>query len=136
MSNNPWTPKYAPADDVHDWREDGTCTQVGPDLFMSTAADDQQAAKALCATCPVLSKCRPNSLTNGNQFGVEGGMTADERERHPKFRLAAPMSEFVPLTEAVIAARFEKEQAVIDRRAVAEARPRGTSRSPSSELPS
>jgi WhiB family redox-sensing transcriptional regulator len=40
------------------------------------------AAKAVCATCPVLRQCREHALTVREPYGVWGGMTEQEREEH------------------------------------------------------
>jgi WhiB family redox-sensing transcriptional regulator len=40
------------------------------------------AAKAVCASCPVMQECRQHALTVREPYGVWGGMTEDEREVH------------------------------------------------------
>jgi WhiB family redox-sensing transcriptional regulator len=39
----------------------------------------EQAAKQVCATCPVRRSCLEEALVRPEEFGVWGGMTADER---------------------------------------------------------
>ncbi|WP_076214921.1 WhiB family transcriptional regulator [Mycolicibacterium conceptionense] len=41
----------------------------------------QQAAKQVCAECPVLAECRAHSLAFEEPFGTWGGLTEDERGR-------------------------------------------------------
>ena len=38
------------------------------------------AAKAVCASCPVLAQCRAHALEVREPYGVWGGLTEDERE--------------------------------------------------------
>lgn len=137
MSNNPWTPKFAAAEEPGDWRKRGVCVTVSPTLFASSKAAEQDKAKKLCDTCTVLVKCQANALANGTRFGVEGGMTAEERGRHPMFQLAEPVSEFVRQTGEDAAKRFEKEQQVISRHAAAARSRRAKADDPAvlSELP-
>ena len=70
------------------WRERAACAGSDPDLFHN--ARRISAAKAICATCPVLDECRRDQLdweTNGparfraNTFGVVGGLSGAERRR-------------------------------------------------------
>ena len=63
---------------VKDWAQHGICSRGEPDaLFVRGAA--QQAAKQVCAACPVITECLAYSLDNHPEFGVWGGMT--ERQR-------------------------------------------------------
>lgn len=41
----------------------------------------EQAAKAVCAACPVRRSCLEEALLKPEEFGVWGGLTADERAR-------------------------------------------------------
>ncbi|MET9231992.1 WhiB family transcriptional regulator [Lentzea sp. NPDC003310] len=70
------------------WRDQAACTDADPTLFHT--AGRTAAAKAVCATCPVLAECRENQLSweaNGparyrdNAFGVVGGLSGAERRR-------------------------------------------------------
>ena len=73
----------APAWDPEDWFAQGSCRSGDPDeLFVTGAA--QNAAKALCVTCPVRTECLADALDNRVEFGVWGGMT--ERERRALLR--------------------------------------------------
>jgi WhiB family redox-sensing transcriptional regulator len=40
----------------------------------------ERAAKALCATCPVIMECRAHALKVREPFGVWGGLTEAERQ--------------------------------------------------------
>lgn len=37
------------------------------------------AAKAVCATCPVIQQCREHALAVQEPFGIWGGLTEEER---------------------------------------------------------
>jgi WhiB family redox-sensing transcriptional regulator len=37
------------------------------------------AAKAVCASCPVLAQCRAHALAAQEPYGIWGGLTEDER---------------------------------------------------------
>jgi WhiB family redox-sensing transcriptional regulator len=41
----------------------------------------EQAAKQVCAVCPVRPSCLEEALLKPEEYGVWGGMTADERAR-------------------------------------------------------
>jgi len=38
------------------------------------------AARAICAGCPIVADCRQEALTNREPYGVWGGLTEDDRE--------------------------------------------------------
>jgi len=40
----------------------------------------EHAAKALCASCPVMMQCRAHALKVREPFGVWGGLTESERQ--------------------------------------------------------
>lgn len=71
-------------EEPRDWRRDGLCTQVDPDLFFP---DDERgakfeaqavAAKRICAGCPVRERCLDYAL-RALSHGVAGGTTPAER---------------------------------------------------------
>jgi len=37
------------------------------------------AAKAVCASCPVIAQCRAHALAAQEPYGIWGGLTEDER---------------------------------------------------------
>ncbi|GLU46754.1 WhiB family transcriptional regulator [Nocardiopsis ansamitocini] len=44
-----------------------------PDLFFAEAPADVEAAKALCADCPVRARCLADALDRHEPWGVWGG---------------------------------------------------------------
>jgi len=71
-----------------DWRDDAACGDVDPELFfpdgdiVSMRLQLQvKAAKAICRGCPVSATCLSWALASGQEFGIWGGLTEDERHR-------------------------------------------------------
>jgi WhiB family redox-sensing transcriptional regulator len=72
--------------DEHDfnWRDRAACRFSSPDLFFpagttGAAQHEIAAAKAVCAECPVQSHCLRFALQTGQDYGIWGGTTEDER---------------------------------------------------------
>lgn len=59
----------------------GACTPATQHLFFPPPGSDGHAAKAICATCPVIAECLDYALSAGERHGVWGGLTEAERER-------------------------------------------------------
>ncbi|TXL57444.1 WhiB family transcriptional regulator [Aeromicrobium terrae] len=75
-----------PIMESYDWQNEGACRDVEPDAFFSPEAERglrrvrrEEAAKALCARCPVLDVCREHALTVQEPYGVWGGLSESER---------------------------------------------------------
>ncbi len=69
-----------------DWRAAGACVTADPDLFFpisDRAAGARQAARALrvCAGCLVRRQCLEFAMRAGEQEGIWGGTTPEERIR-------------------------------------------------------
>jgi WhiB family redox-sensing transcriptional regulator len=62
-----------------DWRHDGACRGMNPDLFFPERGDPTMPAKAVCSQCPVRAECLRDALGQRERFGVWGGLS--ERER-------------------------------------------------------
>lgn len=62
------------------WQAEAAC--VGRDVdFFPGRGESTAAAKALCATCPVVGTCLDYAMEHGIKHGVWGGLS--ERERRP-----------------------------------------------------
>ena len=76
-----------------DWRNRARCRNADPELFFPTSvsADQIQAAKDVCAACPVQEECLRWALNAGADadYGVWGGL--DERERR-QLRRGRPLA--------------------------------------------
>jgi WhiB family transcriptional regulator, redox-sensing transcriptional regulator len=76
-----------PIADLWDWQMDGACRRTNPDVFFHPEGERgparrgrDEAAKAVCRTCPVLADCRTHALTVREPYGVWGALTEDDRE--------------------------------------------------------
>jgi WhiB family redox-sensing transcriptional regulator len=86
-----------PVADEWEWQFEGACRDADPRLFFHPEGERgparrerDSAAKAICASCPVLQKCRVHALTVREPYGVWGGMSEDERQQH----FASPAAAF------------------------------------------
>jgi WhiB family redox-sensing transcriptional regulator len=85
-----------PVADVWDWQLQGACRTTDPDVFFHPEGERgparvnrQLAAKAICATCPVIEQCAAHALAVREPYGVWGGMSEEDREaRYARRRLA------------------------------------------------
>ena len=75
-----------PNADFWDWQLLAQCRGADADVFYHPDAEcgprrtaREQAAKALCAQCPVRQQCLAHALEAREPYGVWGGMTEDER---------------------------------------------------------
>lgn len=76
------------------WRVLGTCLDYEPELFFPAgetglAAEQAQAAVAVCQECPVMLECLAYAVETGQRFGVWGGTTAEDRARIRRRWMAA-----------------------------------------------
>lgn len=76
-----------PNADLWDWQLGSACRHADPDLFFHPEGERgptrdarEAAAKAVCATCPVLAQCRAHALRVREPYGVWGGLSEDDRE--------------------------------------------------------
>lgn len=76
-----------PVADIWDWQLSGACRDANPMLFFHPENERgparlkrADAAKKVCATCPVLRQCREHALTSREPYGVWGGLSEDDRE--------------------------------------------------------
>src|ERR1700761_6304458 len=67
-----------------DWRHRAACRDEDPELFFPVGNSGPallqiSEAKAVCRRCPVASSCLTWALDSGQDAGVWGGMSEDER---------------------------------------------------------
>jgi WhiB family redox-sensing transcriptional regulator len=67
-----------------DWRHRAICRDEDPELFFPVgtggpALEQIAEAKTVCRRCPVISECLTFALATGQNAGVWGGMSEDER---------------------------------------------------------
>lgn len=59
---------------------DIACKDVDTNLFFSELKSKVEKAKAICNSCSVKSECLEFALKDKIEFGIFGGVTADERK--------------------------------------------------------
>ena len=75
-----------PVATMWEWQYSGACRDADQSLFFHPEGERgsrrrrrAEAAKAICATCPVLAQCRAAALSAREPYGVWGGMSEDDR---------------------------------------------------------
>lgn len=61
------------------WQGKAYCSQVGGDLWYPDPGGSSRAAIDICNSCPVIVECLEDALaseTDGNRFGIRGGLSA------------------------------------------------------------
>jgi len=85
-----------------EWRSRGACRGEDPELFFPTARSltvfvQLARAKAVCGRCPVSWECLRYALATGQQHGVWGGKSQEERK---VLRRRLPVGTPLPLEQA------------------------------------
>ena len=52
-----------------------------PEIFFPLPSQNANAAKKMCARCPVVDECPDDALGKGNIYGFRGGMSGEARRR-------------------------------------------------------
>lgn len=78
-----------------DWRTQAACRDVDPELFFpigttGPALVQIEQAKSICHRCDVIDECLSWALDSGQESGVLGGLSEDER-RAVKRRTLRPV---------------------------------------------
>lgn len=68
------------------WMRDGNCRNYPPAAFFPSDGVGVDAARRICASCPVQDRCLEYALTNRIDHGVWGGSSERERRRILKRR--------------------------------------------------
>jgi WhiB family redox-sensing transcriptional regulator len=63
------------------WQERANCLGVDPDLFFPERGASTKEAKGVCRGCEVRVDCLEYALSNGEKFGIWGGLSERERRR-------------------------------------------------------
>lgn len=77
-----------------DWRHSALCRDEDPELFFPVGNSGPALlqiaeAKAVCARCPVREQCLEWALATGQDAGVWGGLSEDERRSLKRRRARA-----------------------------------------------
>lgn len=67
-----------------DWLRDAKCLEEDPELFFPVgrtgpAISQTEVARAVCLACPVRPTCLEWALESGQDYGVWGGLSEEER---------------------------------------------------------
>jgi WhiB family redox-sensing transcriptional regulator len=68
------------------WQGRANCAGVDPDLFFPQRGASTREAKAVCGGCVVREECLEYALSNGEKFGIWGGLSERERRRVRRHR--------------------------------------------------
>jgi WhiB family transcriptional regulator, redox-sensing transcriptional regulator len=77
-----------------DWRDQALCRDEDPELFFpigvaGSSLEQIDSAKAVCRQCPVSRQCLALALDSGQDVGIWGGLTAEERRTLRRRSLSA-----------------------------------------------
>ena len=69
-----------------EWQYKGACRDLDPEMFFHPDGERgprrrnrENAAKAVCASCPVIAACRAHALAVQEPYGIWGGLSEDDR---------------------------------------------------------
>lgn len=75
------------------WQNLANCLGVDPDLFFPERGASTREAKEVCKGCSVRAECLEYALSNGERFGIWGGLSERERRRLRRQRVMFMRSE-------------------------------------------
>jgi WhiB family redox-sensing transcriptional regulator len=64
-----------------EWHRKAACRGIGTDAFFPVVGGNGQAARAVCDTCAVRTKCMASALDHADSVGVWAGTTDRDRKR-------------------------------------------------------
>ena len=67
--------------DELNWQDQARCAETDPELFYPETTGEALHARRICVTCPVRQKCLDYGMETGDEFGIWGGSTRDDRRR-------------------------------------------------------
>lgn len=76
-----------------EWMARGACTSVPPATFFPSDGVGVEAARRICAGCPVQQPCLDYALSQRIDHGVWGGTSERERRRIQKRRRLAAVGQ-------------------------------------------
>lgn len=63
------------------YHPDMACLEANPDIFFSTDREGIEAAKNICRTCPLVVRCAQRALATGEEHGVWGALSSEDRRK-------------------------------------------------------
>lgn len=86
LPRDPEVPNLSPLLSAWEWQQHGNCVGENSETFflpegsrMAAKQRRETEAKLFCLACPVREQCLAHALSVPEDYGVWGGMTADER---------------------------------------------------------
>ncbi|WP_122819890.1 WhiB family transcriptional regulator [Varibaculum vaginae] len=86
-----------PVADLWEWQYQGACRDLDTEQFFhpegergGTRKRRDDAAKAICAQCPVITECREYALAAQEPYGIWGGLTMEERRELIRIKHQVP----------------------------------------------
>jgi WhiB family redox-sensing transcriptional regulator len=93
------------------WRHHAACRHEDPELFFPLSPATVTQAKTVCGECPVRAACLAYACATGQDAGIWGGMTEEERRVLLRSRLRArTATPVVPAPEAQDETRQQGER--------------------------
>ena len=71
------------------WQDSANCSGADQDLFFPERGASTRKAKAICAACSVKDECLEFAITQGERFGIWGGLSERERRKIRRQRALA-----------------------------------------------
>ncbi len=71
------------------WQDSANCSGANQDLFFPERGASTRKAKAICAACAVKEECLEFAITQGERFGIWGGLSERERRKIRRQRALA-----------------------------------------------
>lgn len=68
------------------WQDFANCLGVDPDLFFPDRGASNREAKEICRGCVVRNDCLEYALSQGEKFGIWGGMSERERRKYRRLQ--------------------------------------------------
>ena len=75
-----------PVASAWEWQQRGACQDLPTEMFFHPDGERgprrrnrENAAKAICASCPVILACRTHALSVQEPYGIWGGLSEDDR---------------------------------------------------------
>lgn len=64
-----------------EWADRALCAEVDPELFFPEKGQPVISAKRVCMACEVRAECLEYAIDRGEQHGIWGGLSAEQRRR-------------------------------------------------------
>lgn len=82
------------------WVKDAACTGTDPDLWFPEPSTDRPLVnpKTICRECPVREQCLDYAMRRKEQFGIWGGLSADQMKNRRSRENARAVADAIRAT--------------------------------------